>query len=292
MGDLNVTVFDVEHGLCAFIKSPTGRTLLIDCGRKAKFSPIKYIVDYERADAFNEGAFYFTEFVLSHPHGDHLEDIDMLIKYPPRLITRQDAYDWAEVRKVNSEKGRAAVDTYRSAWSNIGTYSGPVIDWGFNYDHGNYLTPAEAKQLQETKMVNNSSIPVIITYTGSKYRDKFLFAGDFEEKAWKELLRRQAFKDAIKGTNFFITSHHGHTTGYCKEIFEAMGNPIVNIVSAHSGDESVEGAYSDSKNATGHTSNGVPRYMLTTRKDKSIRISVNSIGQYRLWCEDYADNVK
>jgi competence protein ComEC len=293
MGDLSVTIFNVEHGFCAFVKSPTGRTLLIDCGRTDTFSPIKYIVDHELGDAFGEGEFYFTKFILSHPHGDHLEDIDMLKKYEPRLLLRQKGYDWDEVKEVNTKKGAKNVDTYKTWQDN---YTPPakaeVIDWGFDLYHGDYLTPSQAKELEETKMVNNSSIPVIVTYSGSKYQEKFLFAGDLEEKAWKRLLGRQSFKNAIKGTDFFVTSHHGHSSGYCKEIFETMGKPIVNIVSAHSGDESVETLYSSSDNALGIERNSKMRYMLSTRNDGSIRITVGSEGKYSLWFENYSDNEK
>jgi len=40
---LECILFNVQHGLCAFVKSPTGYGLLIDCGSRGKFSPIKWI---------------------------------------------------------------------------------------------------------------------------------------------------------------------------------------------------------------------------------------------------------
>jgi beta-lactamase superfamily II metal-dependent hydrolase len=294
MGNLSVTIFNVEHGFCVFVKSPTGRTLLIDCGRTDKFSPIKYIVDHELRDVFNEGKFYFTEFILSHPHGDHLEDIDMLKKYEPRLLFRQKGYDWDEVKGVNTKKGAKSVDAYKTWQDQYKPLTkAEVIDWGFDLYHKDFLTPSQAKELEETKMVNNSSIPVIITYMGSEYQERFLFAGDLEEKAWEKLLKRESFRNVIKGTDFFVTSHHGHSSGYCKEIFKTMGRrPIVNIVSAHSGDESVEASYSGSDNAIGIERNNERRYMLSTRNDGSIRITVNSEGKYSLWFENYSDNVK
>lgn len=45
MENLRVIIFNVEHRFCAFVKSPAGRTLLIDCGKTAKFSPIQYTVN-------------------------------------------------------------------------------------------------------------------------------------------------------------------------------------------------------------------------------------------------------
>ena len=291
MGDLSVTIFDVEHGFCAFVKSPTGRTLLIDCGRKNNFSPIQYIVDNELTDTVKEGEHYFTKFILSHPHGDHLEDIEMLKKYPPRVVFRQKSYDWNKVKEVNTKSGAMSVDSYKT-WGVYGDYTGTPdpINWGFDLYHSDYLTPSEAKKLEETKMVNNSSIPVIITYQGTEYQEKFLFAGDLEVKGWQKLLELKSFRDAIRNTDFFITPHHGHSSGYCKEIFEAMGRPIVNIVSAHSGDEIVEGCYSTPERAVGIVLENKRRYMLTTRNDGSIRINVNSTGKYSISFKNFADN--
>lgn len=130
MPNLKVIVFNVEHGSCAFIKSPTGRTMFIDCGKATNFSPIRYVVNNELSDCIDEGSYYFTKFVLSHPHGDHLEDIDALIDYPPRLMFRQDSYDWGKVKESNSISGSAKVDTY-DRWQKTYNQPGASIDWGF-----------------------------------------------------------------------------------------------------------------------------------------------------------------
>lgn len=290
MSNLKIIVFDVEHGFCAFIKSPTGRSMLIDCGKASYFSPIKYIVDNELQDCVDEEKYFFSKFILTHPHGDHLEDIERLVDYPPRTMFRQNGYDWDEVKESSSESGKEKVDTYQG-WQE--TYNQPAskIDWGVDIYHKDYLTPSQAKALDKSKTVNNSSIAIIITYQGTKYSAKFLFAGDLEEKGWLGLLKRQSFREAIKGTDFFITSHHGHSSGYCKEIFEAIGKPILNIVSARSRDESVEAAYSSSENAQGIKINGNKRYMLSTRNDGSISIEVDSEGKYYIGCDNFPNNL-
>jgi hypothetical protein len=290
MGNLRVIIFNVEHGFCAFVKSPTARTLLIDCGKTAKFSPILNVINNEFSDVSVEGEFYFSEFILSHPHGDHIDDIERLKIFKPRLISRQKDYDWEAVKDVNSDSGAEKVEIYKD-WQ--ATYNREALepDWGFDLYQSDFLTPGQAKQLEESKMVNNSSIPVVITFKGTQYQEKVLFSGDLEKKAWIELLRRQSFKNAIKGTDVFITSHHGHSSGYCKEIFEAMGKPIVNIVSTHTGDESVETAYSSPDNALGIEIGGIKRYMLSTRKDGSICIDVGSDGKFWISLNKYTDNL-
>ena len=291
MPNLRVIIFNVELGLCAFIKSPTGRTLLIDCGNTSKFSPIKYAVKNELHDVAGEGDYFFTKFILSHPHGDHVDDIEMLKTYKPRILFRQEDYEWEAVEEANSESGAEKIDSYKE-WQ--ADYKFPVTnpDWGFNVYHADYLTPKQAKELEESKMVNNSSIPVVITFKGTQYTQKFLFSGDLEQKGWLGLLKRESFKNEIKGTTFFITSHHGHTSGFCKEIFDVMGKPLINIVSTHSGDESVDPAYSKPENAIGIYFGDNIRYMLSTRKDKSICIDVDPTGHAQVGCCDFDDNLE
>ncbi len=290
MPNLKVIIFNVEHGFCAFIKTPTGRSILIDCGKASKFSPIKYIVNNELDDCVNEGDYYFTKFILTHPHGDHLDDIDNLILYPPSLMFRQKEYNWGDVKDANSDSGKETVKSYQD-WQSNYTHPASPIEWGITIDHCNYLTPAEASELEKIKMVNNSSIPVIINFQGTLYSRKFLIGGDLEKKGWEELLKRQSFRDAVKGTDFFITSHHGHSSGYYKELFDVMGKPYVNIVSARSRDENVESAYSTPERAVGINFNGQPRYMLSTRKDGSISIEVDGQGKVGVWGENFNENI-
>lgn len=81
---MRIIIFDVDHGFCAFVRTPTRRSILIDCGCKTSFSPIVYLVEKEMRHCVSEGDFTFTNFILTHPHGDHLQDIDKLCEYPPK----------------------------------------------------------------------------------------------------------------------------------------------------------------------------------------------------------------
>ena len=289
MANARVIIFNVQFGFCAFIKSPTGRTLLIDCGNTAKFSPIKHIVENEFIDVADEGDYFFTKFILSHPHGDHVDDIEMLKTYKPRILFRQGDYDWDEVKDANSESGAEKIESYKQ-WQEDYKLKATKPDWGFDVYHEDYLTPKAAKEIEESKMVNNSSIPVVITFKGTQYTQQFLFPGDLEQKGWLELFKRDTFKNAIKGTTFFITSHHGHTSGFCKEIFDVMGKPLINIVSTHGGDESVDNAYSKPENAIGINFGDTVRYMLSTRRDKNICIDIEPSGYAWVNCCEFDDN--
>ena len=274
MGKLRIIIFHVEHGFCAFVRSPNDYTLLIDCGATKDFSPIKYILEKELAGANEYEGYKLTKFILTHPHDDHLTDIERLTNnFEPYLLMRQH-YNWDQVKEGDKEQYEN-LDTY-SEWQETYTPGQtPPPDWGMSISHGDYLSPSQAKAIEENKFINNSSIPTFIEYKGYK----IVFPGDLEQSGWLELLNKQTFRNALKGCSFFVTSHHGHSSGYCKEIYESMGKPHFNIVSTHKGDESVESAYSKPENARGVEYDGKTRYMFSTRNDGSIVIEVTEDGK-------------
>lgn len=275
-----VIIFDVEHGFCAFVKSPTGETLLIDCGRKESFSPVVYVLDNELNGA------RLTQLIVTHPHDDHIEDIDSVIsKLPPRILHRQ-RYDWEEVKE--SEADYDNLDHY-SAWQ--GTYNAPVpaVNWGMDIKVF-YLTPAQAQALGQGSWVNNSGMVVVITITGTKFREKFVFGADVETEGFTELLKSPAFRQAVAGADFYIASHHGHTSGFSTELYDAMGKPILNLISITSGDEHVDSRYASADYALGTQVDGEERYSLTTRTDGSIFIDVDDGGRFDVHVHDLDDN--
>jgi len=288
---LKIIIFNVEHGFCSFIKCATGYSLLIDCGKKENFSPIKYIIDNETDGLVRHDGFLLTKFILSHPHDDHLQDIDNLKDlFPPAIMKRGVGYDWEKL-KIGEKEKYENLDTY-AVWQ--AGYNSPVTNepnYGINIIDSFFLSPQEAFKLNSDNYVNNSSIPILITFQGTKYTEKILFGGDLMEEGWLELFKKELFKSVLSNIDFFVTSHHGHTTGYCKELFDIMGkNPLLNIVSAHSKDESVDSVYSSS--AIGVDFGGEKRYMLSTRKDGSIIIEIDSEGRYSIRTENFNDNLR
>ena len=291
MTKLRVVVFDVQHGFCAFVKSPTGHVLLIDCGKGEEFSPVEYILANELSGAATYNGYRLTKLIISHPHDDHMEDIGTVIKkFQPAVLLRQ-KYDWEDIKEAGEEEEYENLDTYAD-WQQ--TYNQPVAnhpDWGLDIKSF-FLTPEHAKKIDEAKYVNNSSIVVVVTFKGTCFAEKFLFGGDIEQSGWEELLNTESFKSAVKGVDFYISSHHGHTSGFSTALFDAMGRPILNIVSAHRRDESVDSRYSNEEHASGAHVNGEKRRMLSTRKDGSVFIDVNAEGKYSLYTRKLAANLK
>jgi beta-lactamase superfamily II metal-dependent hydrolase len=266
-------IFDVDHGFCAFVKSPTGQTLMIDCGRKEPFSPVVYLIENELNGA------RLTQLIVSHPHDDHIDDIEYVTSKLPPLILQRQLYDWEKVKEAECDYEN--LDHY-SAWQARYIFPAPAIDWGMDIKVFK-LTPTEAQALNQNNWINNSGLVVVVTITGTtgrKFSEKFVFGADVESDGWIELLKNQNFKRAIAAADFYIASHHGHSSGFSTELYDAMGKPFLNLISVTSGDDHIDSRYGSADYARGADVNGEKRYSLTTRTDGSIFIEVNDEGRF------------
>lgn len=288
---LRVIVFDVEHGFCAFVKSPTGHTLMIDCGKTENFSPVNYILKNELGGTVTRNGYRLTKLIVTHPHDDHIEDISNLTsKMAPSILQRQ-RYDWDAIKGPDAGNGEYQNLEHYATWQD--KYSEPVTeepDWGMRIDTF-YLTPEEALALDEAKFVNNSSIVAVVSFKGTDFTEKFLFGADVEQDAWDALLKRSLFRNTIAGTDFFVAPHHGHTSGFSTTLFEAMGKPFLNFVSVHSRDDNLDLRYSGTDFAKGAQVNGERRNMLSTRNDSSIFVDVDSEGRFCVHTHCLPDNI-
>lgn len=284
-----VIVFDVEHGFCAFAKSDTGSTLMIDCGKGKGFSPVEYVVSNELNDAVAYNGYRLTRLVITHPHDDHIEDIRSVIgKLPPYQLTRQ-GYDWEDVKQ--SEADYDNLDVYSSWQQRYNAYV-PEPNWGTMLIQPFWSTTDEARELGEANCVNNSGIVTVVTFTGTQHTEKFLFGADVEEAGWEALLlHKLGFADAVAGTDFFIVPHHGHSSGFSQALYDAMGKPILNIISVTTGDEFVDPRYMSQDYATGAQVDGQKRYSLSTRNDGTICVDVTSEGKFRVQTAHLAPNI-
>ena len=271
-------IFNVERGFCSFIRSPKGYALLIDCGSSSQFSPVKYIAENEIQN--------LKKIIVSHPHEDHISDIKRLINFCPAVIYGRN-YDWDEIKDPEHRDEYENLDTYSKWKTGLSTYEGSPIDWGMEiWDNGLLISEAKKINSDRQMFVNNSSIVLMLRYRGWK----IFFPGDLMTNGWEELLTRNNFTTALNGTDFFITSHHGHKSGYSPQIYEVIGKPYVNIVSEKQG-EDVCDAYSEEKHAKGIKLNEQMRRMLTTRRDGSIFIEISDEGSANINLRNLPDNV-
>jgi beta-lactamase superfamily II metal-dependent hydrolase len=277
---LRIILFDVEHGFCAFIRTPTGRILLIDCGKAPNFSPVEYIRQHELAGTVPFYGHQLTKLIVTHPHGDHIEDIERLMRDMPPAILHRERYNWGYVKGDKATPGSyKCLDTYSRWETTYGTSGAVEPDYGMRFEiFGLGPNGAQAISASSNSTVNNSSLVIVATFTGTKHHPKFLFAGDMEEAGWAELLKNQNFRSSVAGVFFYFAAHHGHTSGFSTDLFKAMGKPLLNLVSVTSCDESHDDRYSSDDFSLGYRVEGEARKMLSTRCDGAICIDVDATG--------------
>jgi len=144
MKSLVCTIFNVEHGLCVFVKSPNGYGLLIDCGSRTSFSPIKWIRGKYNVNTpgfqYYEGRQY-AEMIVTHLHHDHFSDMGSFKKTvdKPKTLTRdKKTLEFLE-EKINEAKesgDERQVEEIQTFLDFSETYTEDVEtepDWGFDY---------------------------------------------------------------------------------------------------------------------------------------------------------------
>ena len=115
---------------------------------------------------------------MSHPHDDHIQDIERVIQYfKPRIVRRQH-YDWDEVEGEQPEGDYENLHVYRDFQAR---YDLPVEEPNWGAMTVNYLglTVDEAVQLNKAKFINNSSVMAVVTI-GTSGTFKMVFPGDIE----------------------------------------------------------------------------------------------------------------
>lgn len=130
--------------------------------------------------------------------------------------------------------------------------------------------------------LNNRSVVTVVSYKSDEdYAWKVVIAGDNGADGWKALLTKPEFREAIKDTDFFVTSCHGQQSGFSAELFEAMGKPLANISCSRKGVERADAKYR--KNAQGIRFPDGARSHFITPDDGNITVEMRDDGNYDVW---------
>ena len=214
-GELEVTFFDVGHGDAIFIEIPSSGggvyQILIDGG------PDDTILE----KLGQEMPFWdrtINLIILTHPSTDHLNGLLMVLeRYKVNQIL------WTGI-KVRGSKYREWLELIAKENAEIFiAQAGQRIKLGENV-YLDILNPIENLKGQEIKggrAINNTSIVARLVYG----EDSFLFTGDIEKQAEKELLEREVFLDS----DVLKVAHQGSRTSNSKEFIEAVSPEIAVI---------------------------------------------------------------
>lgn len=275
-------VFDVDQGSCSFVKTETGRTELIDFGGKFNWSP----VDHVYRNYIDSGSM-LDRLILTHHHGDHLKDLYSFGARRPLLVVRRKLegdYSGA-CRRSNTFSGQQLAEEFSRIYD---SWDAPAPAWGPSDEVWGvsiwtyHLDLAQAQRISSTdnSLVNNCSYVRLYNHRGTK----ILLCGDMEKEGMALLLEENPwFRSAVSGVSVLVAPHHGHRTGFCTELFEAMGCVEVVIASMMSGDVYVDNRYSDDKYVRGIPfDDRTTKKLLTTRTHGAITVQSRGGGGFHV----------
>lgn len=254
---MEIRIFDVEHGFCAYIVADNGNVMLIDCGHNEKtgFRPSNYLPA--------TGCSGIECFIVSNYDEDHLSDLPRLRqRLPIQILRRNRSIDVNELRRLKLRAGPIG-SGMESLLDMIRTYTADVTN------------PPEFPQIEMAffcnryptfEDTNNLSLVTFLHYCNVH----IVFPGDLEKAGWLALLGQQTFGEHLGQVNLFVAPHHGRESGYCVKVFDYCQPELV-IIS----DESIR--YDTQETEYRRHTSGIRwgdgyRYVLTTRNDGMITI--------------------
>ncbi|MFN8139947.1 MAG: MBL fold metallo-hydrolase [Fimbriimonadales bacterium] len=267
MNNLELIVFDVDHGLCVLVKTPNGYGVMIDAGCSDEFKPADWIGD-GAVDLVPFQGHKIAWMVVTHPHDDHVEGIGSVIeKISPSILLRRKDYDWNAILNPPDGDPSENAKVYEN-WQR--RYSSPVIvypDLGCEFKHFS-LTVAEAESLggQLQNQVNNTSY--VCVFATSDW--KIVVCGDNESASLDQLCSRPDFRAAISGADVLVTPHHGHRSGYSEKFMTEIGEQCLRISSVPKKDQHIDPRYGAA--GSSYRFKDQSRGHLTTRNDGHIRM--------------------
>ncbi len=216
---LQVTVLDVGEGDCIFIRTPAGKSVLIDAGG-SNYGTFDTGASIVVPFLFYNGITALDTVIISHTHEDHIGGMPAVfkkIRVHNLIIPGLDDEQYSDLCSRLFDASYVNRGKTRIIRSNSPEY-------GFRLDDKtlfHIFDPAYMKYLDESYM-NNMSLMVRLEYG----KVSMIFPGDNETPAERQLIRAgiDMAADVLK------VSHHGSDTSTCDE-FVKETRPRVAIIS-------------------------------------------------------------
>lgn len=223
--DMAVTFIDVGEGLCVFIESPSGDTMLYDAGgtpdwMETDWDPgARIVVPFLKQKKVES----IEHAVMSHSHGDHiggykavLENFNVHNFYDPGFIFPSPVYisllEDIRTREIN--------------YNILNFERKKEIDLGKEIDV-KVFNPEESRYFKNTGSdCNNNSLVLKLIYDNVS----FLFTGDIEKEA--EILLARKYRNNLKATVLQV-AHHGSNTSSTGIFLKAV-SPKTAVISCGS----------------------------------------------------------
>ena len=270
---LRVDVCNVAHGDCIHVATPGGRNILLDCGGKGDASASRWLeaLGVEGLDCLS----------ISHPHMDHIRDIVRIDEnFEPKTLARNKVITRKKIEKENEkvfDDCSEIIEKYLEMNERYNTPAHPADDpTSLKWDGDAYLR--RFSNTDPEMGLNNLSCTSFIKYGAHT----LLHAGDLEEEGWIELLKDDNFCRQLSKTTVLVASHHGRKNGFCADVFDRLRPRITIVSDGRFRDTSATKRYEEV--TTGLEVDGEDRYVLTTRRDKTITVKVVNGRDLKIQC--------
>ena len=255
---MRFTIHDVGHGFCAHLKHDNGNVMLWDCGHKAdpEFRPSQFLPA--------SGVRTVHHMFITNYDEDHISDLPNLRRAVHiNILHRNRSITPAQLKRLKEESGpiSSAMESFLSMHE---SYTRDVTDPpSFPNVHFETFCCTYPKDFLDT---NNLSCVTFLETPMSN----FVIPGDLERPAWQKLLQDQNFCNRLRRVSVFIASHHGRTSGYCREVFDYCSPAVVIFSDGPKKFATQEETDTYAAHVSGVDFNGRRRRVLTTRSDRSI----------------------
>lgn len=224
MTDHQLTIFDVQHGGCALLKTVVdGLTwvTMVDCGHMNNDRGRWFPGDYLRS----QGIYTVDLLIISNLDEDHVSGLPNLLERGiniRHLFSNPTVQPW-HIRDLKEQHGMGkGIDAVvgellrRDTFAHIPSLPGVDFHCFWN-------------PLAAFKDENNLSVVTTLDFGAGKV----MFTGDMECAGFNHLLRTNAaIRDEVKKVDFFLAPHHGRANGICPDLFDLYGcSPRLTIIS-------------------------------------------------------------
>jgi len=255
---MRFTIHDVGHGFCAHLKHDNGNVMLWDCGHKAEpdHRPSEFLPA--------SGVRTVHRMFITNYDEDHISDLPNLRRAVHiNILRRNRSITPAQLRRLKQESGPIS-PAMESLLSMHEGYTSDVTDPpSFPNVHFETFCCTYPTDFQDT---NNLSYVTFLETPVSN----FVIPGDIEKPGWQKLLQNPTFCHQLRRVSVFIASHHGRTSGYCREVFDYCSPSVVIFSDGPKQFATQEETETYAAHASGVNFNGRRRRVLTTRRDRSI----------------------
>ncbi len=213
---LEITFLDIGQGDCTIIKTPSGKTCLIDGGgtypgSMGNFDPGSTIIPF----LLDNGSSSVDLAMLSHPHGDHIQGLISVVKTlrVKQLVMGPQFQPNADLDSLIKLCSQRKTKIYIVSKGDRLSIDGTEFQ---------VLHPGDENLFGRDSILNNNSTVIRLVYRNTS----ILFTGDIETNAERHILGSISHLDS----DILKVAHHGSKNSTSLDFLKAI-SPSVCIVS-------------------------------------------------------------